>query len=83
MGLDERVRRLEQRAGCHTDGACPHGVDLRIYDKDDDGGYSIHDKPAEADRTPAKVCQVCGREQRRISIVLVKGRDAHDALETE
>lgn len=79
MNLQNRVEKLEQRAGPQPDGEpCAHGFDLRIYDNNG-AGYFIGERPSEADGTPNKLCAVCGREQRRISFVRVKGRDEHSA----
>jgi len=35
---------------------------------------TLTDEPDGSDRTPNKVCDLCGREQRRINIVYVSGR---------
>ena len=79
MNLQNRLEKLEQRAGRQPDGAaCEHGFDLRIYDNNGEG-YFIGAKPSAADPTPNKVCQVCGRAQRRLRFVRVKGRDEHAA----
>jgi hypothetical protein len=78
MSLQNRVEKLEQRAGEGAGEECKHGFDVRYYDNNDEG-YFINDAPAEADETPPKVCDVCGLKQTRIAIVYVKGRDEHEA----
>jgi hypothetical protein len=80
MGLSERVKRLEQEAGVHVTGEeCRCGFDVRYYDKDGEG-YARDAAPYEADRTPNKVCDGCGRVQPRINVVYVQSPVADSGL---
>jgi hypothetical protein len=72
MNLQTRVERLEQEAGVNVTGEeCRCGFDVRYYDKDGEG-YARDAAPYEADRTPNKVCDGCGRVQPRINVVYVQ-----------
>ncbi len=78
MNLQNRVEKLERQTGEDVGDECSHGFDVR-YDDNNGEGYFINDTCAEADETPPKMCGVCGREQARIVVMYVKGRDEADA----
>jgi hypothetical protein len=64
MGLDERLNRLEERAGVGGEGVCqcPANTDVRSYP----GENSEQDA---ADDREVKTCDLCGRTRLRINVV--------------
>jgi hypothetical protein len=80
MNLQNRLEKLEQAAGVNATGEeCRCGFDVRYYDKDGEG-YALDAAPDEADRTPNKVCDGCGRVQPRINVVYVQSPVADSGL---
>jgi hypothetical protein len=75
MTLQSRIEKLEQSAVRGALTACSHGYDIRRYSNDGEG-YAMDDEPEQADRTPNKICDVCGGEQQRFNLISIKGRAA-------
>ncbi len=78
MNLQNRVEKLEQRAGLTEGELCTHDVEVRVCDNGGEG-YFLNEPLSEVDLAPAKICDVCGRARKQIAVVCVKGRDEHDA----
>jgi hypothetical protein len=73
MNIDSRLAQLEKQANV-SDGSectCPSfNTEIRTY-----MGAEDNQATADADKTPPKVCDVCGKPKDVIKLVLVHSRE--------